>query len=113
VLDGGKEPLQIAVLGVAPRELPERTVFLDISIYQELFSDFQEVDHVEVVSSTPLPTALPPPLQTVDPTDRSAQALRMTEAFRINLRFLSFISLLVTILLIYNTVSYTVLQRRR
>lgn len=56
--------------------------------------------------------ALPAPDFVETPAARSADANRMLAAFRANLAALAYVSLLVGVLLIYNTVSISVLRRR-
>src|SRR5207245_8997437 len=47
------------------------------------------------------------------PQQRNAQIERMTRAFRLNVSILSVVALLVGLFLVYNTVSFAVLRRRR
>ncbi len=57
--------------------------------------------------------ALPPGVAVVRPELRADALAQMTEAFEINLRALSLLALVVGIFLIYNTVMFSVVQRRQ
>ena len=56
--------------------------------------------------------ALPAGTKIVRPEQRSAAAEQMTRAFRLNLRALSLLALLCGAFLIYNTMTFSVVQRR-
>ncbi len=56
---------------------------------------------------------LPPGLAVTRPDRRNEQIERMTRAFRLNVSLLSVVALLVGLFLVYNTVSFAVLRRRR
>jgi putative ABC transport system permease protein len=55
---------------------------------------------------------LPPDLSIVRPESRSAAAEQMTRAFRLNLQALSLLALLCGAFLIFNTITFAVIQRR-
>ena len=119
-------PVAIAVAGSLPEEglaraFGGKVVVLDISQYQEVFSEFQVVDGLDILLQpnedsaaflTTLQTQLPEGLVASEENSQAKQAETMTEAFRLNLTFLAGISLFVALLLIYNTFSYAVLKRR-
>lgn len=56
---------------------------------------------------------LPPGVELVDAAARAGDTARLSHAFEINLRAMSLLALLVGTFLIYNTMSFAVLQRRR
>ncbi|MCP4204621.1 MAG: ABC transporter permease [bacterium] len=60
----------------------------------------------------PIRAALPAGTKIVRPEQRSAAAEQMTRAFRLNLRALSLLALLCGAFLIYNTMTFAVVQRR-
>ncbi|MCS7324054.1 MAG: FtsX-like permease family protein, partial [Thermoflexales bacterium] len=57
-------------------------------------------------------SVLPPEAQIVKPQTRSQSVESLTDAFRLNLTALSLLALVVGMFLIYNTVTFSVVQRR-
>ncbi|MCH6556969.1 MAG: ABC transporter permease [Nitrospirae bacterium] len=95
---------------------------MDIAAAQALFGAVGRLDRIDIVSDPARPVdevaqeltrALPPWLTVRRPAHRNAQVERMVRAFQLNLTTLSAVGLLVGLLLVYNTVSYAVVQRRR
>lgn len=100
----------------------EHLMVMDIAAAQELFGLVGRLDRIDVVTSAgrsvgevaaDLRDRLPPNLTVARPSHRSRQVERMVSAFQLNLTTLSAVGLLVGLLLVYNTVSYAVVQRRR
>jgi len=60
-----------------------------------------------------LGAVLPPEVQLLNAAGRTRATLEMSNAFMINLHAMSLLALLVGLFLIYNSASFTVLQRRR
>ncbi|HEY8369364.1 MAG TPA: FtsX-like permease family protein, partial [Thermodesulfobacteriota bacterium] len=60
-----------------------------------------------------LAAALPDGVVVDRPIERSGQVDQMLDAFQLNLTILSLIALLVGVLLVYNTLTFSVVQRRR
>ena len=98
-----------------------RVLVLDIAHYQELFEEFGRVDSLLIrfdpscesgVAEQVVQSSLPEGTTIQRANGRARQAEKMSEAFQLNLNFLSSISLFVALLLIYNTISYAVLKRR-
>jgi len=56
---------------------------------------------------------LPPSVVVQRPAQRTAQVERMVGAFQLNLAVLSWVGLLIGMFLVYNTMSFSVAQRRR
>ena len=99
-----------------------RLAVMDIAAAQQTFNLIGRLDRIDVVaqpsaSVEPLAKAirkiLPPAVTVQRPIQRSRQVESMVDAFQMNLSVLSTVGLLVGIFLIYNTVSFTVTQRRR
>lgn len=95
---------------------------MDIAHVQDILRVFGVVDAFEIKLrpgfeansvAKALETLLPVEALITTSEAENRQALQMTAAFRLNLRFLSAISLFVGMLLVYNTVSYLLLKRRR
>ncbi len=95
---------------------------MDIASAQYTFNRLGRLDRIGVVID---PDALlqdvqqrlqrlVPPDVTVQATNvRVAQVERLTRAFRVNLTVLSSVALMVGLFLVYNTVTFSVIQRRR
>lgn len=99
-----------------------RTAVLDIANMQDLFEEWGAVDELNVIPNDAadevslrrtLSERLPAPLVVREPGEEARYAERVTASFRMNLNFLAGISLFVALLLVYNSVSYAVLRRRR
>ncbi|MFQ5991630.1 MAG: FtsX-like permease family protein [Nitrospiraceae bacterium] len=104
------------------RSLWETMAVMDIAAAQALFGLVGRLDRIDVLTDPDRPVAavaqelqqmVPPPLKVRRPTQRNEQVERMVKAFQLNLTTLSAVALLVGLLLVYNTVSYAVVQRRR
>lgn len=98
----------------------EDLVIIDIAIFQELFDSFGKVELFDLIPSsatnqhkleTDLRPILPPASYLESSSQRQAQFSKLTESFRQNISFLACISLLVAVLLIYNTLSFLGLKR--
>ncbi|NJD68238.1 MAG: FtsX-like permease family protein [candidate division NC10 bacterium] len=95
---------------------------LDIAAAQVAFGKIGRLDRIDVVTDervsldeirARLATRLPPHLSVQQPDRRGRQVEKMLRAFRLNLTALSAIALLVSLFLVYNAVSLSVLERRR
>lgn len=88
----------------------------DISVAQELLHMEGKLSRIELILSdsqaTDLQASLPAGYQLIAATTRSRSRQQMSNAFFLNLRALSMLSLLVGGLLIYNVIHFLVLQRR-
>jgi putative ABC transport system permease protein len=119
-------PVDFEVLGDIPD--PDRAeafggnlVFIDISHFQDVLGHWGDVDRLGILLTNPenpepvkqtIIKLLPPHVHFTAPDERARHAQKMTQAFRLNLNFLSCISLFVALLLIYNTMSFSILKRR-
>ncbi|MBI4401725.1 MAG: ABC transporter permease [Nitrospirae bacterium] len=100
----------------------EGLVVMDIAAAQALLGLVGRLDRIDIVTASGRPVEevasalqamLPPPLTVSRPSRRNEQVERMVRAFQLNLSTLSAVGLLVGLLLVYNTVSFAVVQRRR
>jgi putative ABC transport system permease protein len=91
-------------------------VFADIATAQDLLQRRGTLDSIDLVlndsEATRVREWLPPGLTLVETNARNASLEQMTSAFHVNLLAMSLLALLVAGLLIYNTVSLSVLQRQ-
>ena len=99
------------------RQLQADLLITDIATAQELLNQVGRLDRIDLI----LPQAnrvllwaqaLPPEVRLVSAEDRFNVTGEMTRAFNLNLVMLSLLALLVGMFLIYNTVSFSVVQRR-
>jgi putative ABC transport system permease protein len=123
---GGREVV-VSVTAVMSRQFDtpsvwDRLAVMDIAAAQRTFGLTGRLDRIDVVAQTSAPVEqvaeeirriLPPTVTVQRPIQRSRQVEFMTRAFQMNLAVLSMVGLLVGVFLIYNTVSFTVTQRRR
>jgi len=95
---------------------------MDIASAQEALEKVGLIDRIDIIiekSSDPdgvekeLKKVMPPGTEIRRPDTRSGQIEKMVSAFHLNLTALSLISLVVGMFLIYNSVSISVIQRRR
>lgn len=126
-LQSGDRQVSVSIIGVMGR-LPggpspwDRMAVMDIAAVQRTFGLIGRLDRIDVVTSPgffveqvaeAIGRVLPPAVTVRRPIQRSQQVESMVGAFQLNLSVLSMVGLLVGIFLIYNTVSFTVAQRRR
>jgi putative ABC transport system permease protein len=100
----------------------DRMAVMDIAAAQALFGLVGRVDRIDLVTvpqahperiAEEIRAWLPPPLKINRPIRRNEQVEGMLRAFQFNLAMLSAVGLLVGLFLVYNTVSFSVVQRRR
>jgi putative ABC transport system permease protein len=93
-------------------------IFSDISTAQELLDMAGRLSHVDLIAEDEQALAavealLPPGVRLEAARARSNAVQQMTAAFELNLTALSLLALVVGMFLIYNTVTFSVVQRRR
>ena len=119
------EELSIVGLLVPSNELSRRALegllIVDISTAQEILGRVGRLDRIDLIVPSgadgvarleEIRGLLPPGAQIIRPSARTATVAEMTAAFRLNLTALSLLALVVGMFLIYNTVSFSVVQRR-
>lgn len=123
----GPKRQQFTITGLLAPQGPARAfdgnvAILDIAAAQVSFGKIGRLDRLDLVTdeqASPdeigarLATLLPPHLTVQRPERRGHQTEKMLRAFRLNLTALSAIALLVSLFLVYNAVSLSVLERRR
>jgi putative ABC transport system permease protein len=94
----------------------EGLLLADIAVAQELLGRQGWLDRIDLMlneaQAKALKDALPQGLRLERSATRNASTVRMTEAFQINLTAMSLLALLVGGFIIYNTMTFSVLQRR-
>lgn len=92
-------------------------IFTDISSAQTTLQMSGKLSHIDLIVNddaalAPIETALSAGLRLETASARSNTVQQMTAAFELNLQALSLLALVVGMFLIYNTVSFSVVQRR-
>lgn len=95
----------------------EGIIFTDIASAQEMLDMVGRLSHVDLIADSDAAlsgvAALLPPGAVLEPAAARGNAIQqMTAAFELNLSALSMLALVVGMFLIYNTVTFSVVQRR-
>lgn len=105
---------------VVSEQLISELIITDIATAQEVLGAFGWLSFIDVLSDqhdsermAKIRKSLPGDVQLVSVESQSQAIREMTRAFSINLKAMGLLSLLVGIFLIYNTMTFLVLQRRR
>lgn len=95
----------------------EGLLVADIATAQELAGMLGRLSRIDLILDHRQPekirATLPAGVQLVNAAARSRATVQMSEAFRINLTAMGLLALVVAMFLIYNSVTFMVLQRRR
>jgi putative ABC transport system permease protein len=115
----GEQERVAGLTGLLTAEAPgglEGLAFADIATAQELTDRVGVIDRVDLVlrpeQVSMVQEALPSGLRLVDTAERGAALREMTRAFHTNLTAMSLLAVLVGGFIIYNTMTFAVLQRR-
>jgi putative ABC transport system permease protein len=121
VLINGKE-INLSIIGLITEDEQnksalENLLIADVATAQELTERIGVIDYIDVIVNTPaeeekLKSLLPEGFQLQKSGSRSQTAEQMLEAFNINLTSLSLLALIVGLFLIYNTMTFSVVQRK-
>jgi putative ABC transport system permease protein len=123
----GGRLVRLRVVGLIHNEaadssLWDRLAIMDIASAQILFQSVGRLDRIELVTApdrslddimASVRARLPPHLVVQRPAQRTKQVENMVWAFQLNLSVMSWVGLLVGMFLIYNTIAFSVAQRRR
>lgn len=123
VLRPGDGRVTVRVVGLlqtddrASTQAIDDLVLTDIATAQEIVGQPGMLTHIDLILSadydTSLITAQLPPSATLNTVQAADSTLgQMTAAFELNLQALSLLALVVGVFLIYNTVTFSVVQRR-
>jgi len=117
------EQIEMRVVGLleapdaASAEALDNLLLTDIATAQEIVGRPGTISRVDLIlpddyDLDPLRAILPAGAIITTPIDQQSALGQMTEAFELNLQALSLLALVVGVFLIYNTVSFSVVQRR-
>ncbi len=95
---------------------------MDLGAAQQLFQMRGQISHIDLIADertaegrdvlARIQAVLPPGTQIIKPQARSQSVESLTDAFQLNLTALSLLALVVGMFLIYNTIMFSVVQRR-
>jgi putative ABC transport system permease protein len=95
----------------------EGLMLTDIATAQELFNMQGRLSRIDLIASEEIAkaiaTRLPPGLTLIPASEQANTVTQLTAAFQLNLTAFSLLALVVGMFLIYNTVMFSVVQRRR
>tara|TARA_R110000824_G_scaffold336_1_gene1821 strand:+ start:245816 stop:248338 length:2523 start_codon:yes stop_codon:yes gene_type:complete len=117
-ISGPEKTLELtATLPSSDPVATEGMLYTDIAIAQDILNRQGRIDSIDLIltaeQSEQIQSWLPAGVSLVDAQTRNSSLEQMTSAFHINLLAMSLLSLLVAALLIYNTVTLSVLRRER
>ncbi|MEP7293360.1 MAG: ABC transporter permease, partial [Chloroflexota bacterium] len=92
-------------------------ILTDIATAQELVGSPETISRIDLIlpegyDLAPVEAMIPPGALLTTPSQQNGALGQMTAAFELNLQALSLLALVVGVFLIYNTVSFSVVQRR-
>ena len=106
----------------ASRRAMDGMAIVDLAAAQALFRLGGKLSHIDLIADERIPAgratlakisaALPAGVTIIKPQQRSASVESLTDAFRLNLSALSMLALVVGMFLVYNTITFSVVQRR-
>ncbi|TAH48126.1 MAG: FtsX-like permease family protein [Chloroflexota bacterium] len=116
-----KKPVTIVGLMRQPNEVSSRVleglILTDIASAQELFGLDGKLTRIDLIATdeqaNKIAAALPEGLRLVRASEQADTVTQLTAAFQLNLTAFSLLALAVGMFLIYNTVMFSVVQRRR
>lgn len=117
----GPRPVTIVGLLHPPNEISARALeglmLADISTAQELFGMEGKLSRIDLIATpevaAEIAARLPAGLRLVPASEQANTVTQLTAAFQLNLTAFSLLALAVGMFLIYNTVMFSVVQRRR
>jgi putative ABC transport system permease protein len=96
--------------------IPQNRVFMDLGNFQEYFNKIGLLTRIEVSADEKMAAAISRVLPSGLAIERKEKVLQdqksLVESFRYNLRFVTFLAVLVSIFLLYNTIFISVVKRR-
>ena len=121
-IEAAGRPVTAVVAGVLAddQQGPGNIVVADIAVAQEWLQQVGRLSRIDVRipagdpgrMAAKISAVLPPGAQLLDAAGRTRSVTEMSNAFMTNLTAMSLLALLVGVFLIYNSVSFAVLQRR-
>lgn len=99
------------------QKITENLILADIAIVQDLFNIPNKISRIDLIidenNLANIQQSLPNGINISAADNRSTAGKDMTESFRTNLTAMSLLSIIVGMFLIYNTMTFSVVQRRK
>lgn len=99
------------------QKLTENLILADIAVAQDLFEIKNKISRIDIIIDdkqlSEIQNSLPIGVSISEADSRSSAGKDMTESFRTNLTAMSLLSIIVGMFLIYNTMTFSVVQRRK
>jgi putative ABC transport system permease protein len=122
-LQPGGNPVQVQVVGLLQtddslsRQALDNVLLTDIATAQEIVGKPGTISRIDLIlppdyDPSPIRALLPAGATLTTPGEQNSAIRQMTAAFELNLQALSLLALVVGVFLIYNTVTFSVVQRR-
>lgn len=115
-----RQPIELTVLAILDTQQDARLaelIMTDLATAQTLFDKPGKLNRIQLKltagQAAELQVRLPPDLKLSSYQSQQQSFTQMTEAFRINLTAMSLLAMLVGAFLVYNTMTFSVLQRRQ
>lgn len=119
----GAEQIDARIIGILrpndslSQQALDNLILTDIATAQELTGQVGQITRIDLIleedaNLTDIRAQLPEGVQLLSTADSGDALSQMTEAFEINLQALSLLAVVVGVFLIYNTVTFSVVQRR-
>ena len=117
------EQLDVRIIGILrpndslSQQALDNLIMTDIATAQEITGETGRITRIDLIldddaNLADIRAQLPTGVQLLSTSDSGSALSQMTEAFEINLQALSLLAVVVGIFLIYNTVTFSVVQRR-
>jgi len=107
----------ITILGVVSTLVSSDVLLMDIAGAQELLGVSGTLSRIDLIASPEdvraIEARLPAGLTLLSSSEQRDTAEQLTSAFRLNLTAMSLLALLVGVFLVYNTMTFSILSRRR
>ncbi len=117
------QPQQMTLVGILEPGDPSTQraltdlLITDISVAQTWFNKIGRIDRIDLIldeaQRAEVQASLPTGIRLITPEQRAQSTTEMTASFEINLNALSLLALVVGMFLIYNTMTFAVVQRRQ
>ncbi len=115
-LDGVTTPLRVFAIGSDDSLGSSHLLVVDIATAQALAGMAGFISHIDLILDEPsrvwLEGKLPESVRLVDIQGQTADVVGLSSAFELNLTAMSLLALLVGLFLIYNAMSFSIVQRR-
>jgi putative ABC transport system permease protein len=105
---------KIRIVDIVDKKNLENLILVDISTAQNLLGMSNQISRIDLITQNPssLKPILGTGLELTESLKNKKSTQKMLDSFNLNLYSLSFLSLIVAVFLIYNTMSFSIVQRQ-